>query len=93
MQEKFNQTTIPWFFLGLAIYATELTFRVGLVLVWNLIFSIRVNQILFGTDSLALIKGLLLISILHYIFMPTRYCIDYVTNNKLLKEWRYKDGK
>ncbi len=87
MQEKFNQIKSTWALLSVAIYTTEITFRLGLVLVWNWIISPEFNRILFGSNELGLWKGLVIVSIAQYFLVPRQYFVDYITNNQLFKKW------
>ncbi len=87
MQEKFNQIKSTWALLRVAIYATEITFRLGLVLVWNWIISPEFNRILFGSNELGLGKGLVIVSIAQYFLVPRQYFVDFITNNQLFKKW------
>ncbi len=46
--------------LGLSI---EILLRIGLIWVWNFIFSAELNKFLFGTEQLGYIRGIILITV------------------------------
>ncbi len=82
MPNVFKKTQIDMMILVLGFYLTEITFRVGLVLVWNWVINQNINQFFFGANELSVWKGLIIVSILHYIFMPNMFFINFITNNK-----------
>lgn len=62
--EKYKLSTKSVIMLIVALLASEVCVRLGIILLWNWIVSIDVNCLIFGTEKLGLLKGLVSLSVL-----------------------------